>query len=184
MTTASLATARTRRALFRSQRRASRTLSRSRGGGHTCALLATKRVKCWGWNGAGQLGSKAGLNQVTPSSFVPVKVRGIKAAAVIAAGYEHTCARLSSGKVFCWVTFLRRTGKRQDSGQLETGAGRRYREGDLDQRRRVLCAVVPGRKLKCWGDNTYGQLGNGEMGYRTSPVGVVGFPDSSNLNQR
>ncbi len=38
------------------------------------------------------------------------------------------------------------------------------------------CAVLSGGKVKCWGDNSYGQLANGEPSYRPTPVRVVGIP--------
>jgi alpha-tubulin suppressor-like RCC1 family protein len=41
------------------------------GGYHTCALSATGRIDCWGYNDAGQLG-----NNSTTYSYVPIEVTG------------------------------------------------------------------------------------------------------------
>ena len=65
---------------------------------HTCALLASGGVQCWGFNGSGQLG-----NGTTTSSSTPVPVYRIGSGATeVTAGYGHSCARLSSGQVRCW----------------------------------------------------------------------------------
>ena len=71
------------------------------GGNHTCALLNTGAVNCWGRNFFGQLG-----NNTTTDSLVPVAVdafTGVAATAVsVTAGFYHTCAVLNTGAVNCW----------------------------------------------------------------------------------
>jgi alpha-tubulin suppressor-like RCC1 family protein len=64
---------------------------------HTCALLATGGVDCWGDNGFGKLG-----NGTTTTSSTPVAVSGITNATAVAAGYYHTCALLATGGAACW----------------------------------------------------------------------------------
>jgi alpha-tubulin suppressor-like RCC1 family protein len=70
------------------------------GRSHTCALLSTGGVKCWGYNGQGQLGygNTAGLNQPSTST---VDLGGASAYTLSAGGF-HTCALLSTGKARCW----------------------------------------------------------------------------------
>jgi hypothetical protein len=67
------------------------------GYAHRCALLADRRVRCWGSNNAGQLG--AALDQW--GSTVPVDV-GLTDVTQIAAGSIHTCALRTDGSVWCW----------------------------------------------------------------------------------
>jgi alpha-tubulin suppressor-like RCC1 family protein len=62
---------------------------------HTCALTSSGGVRCWGWNGDGELG-----NCVTSSANVypsgDVNLHGVTAVH-IAAGMYHTCAVTSTG---------------------------------------------------------------------------------------
>jgi alpha-tubulin suppressor-like RCC1 family protein len=69
----------------------------SAGSLFTCALLADRTVRCWGYNGYGQLG-----DGTTTDSPVPVTVAGLSNVAEISAGSHHVCARLTTGQVRCW----------------------------------------------------------------------------------
>lgn len=66
---------------------------------HSCALMAADgSVKCWGYNGDGQLGDGTDINRL-----IPVAVVGLSAPAIaISAGGNHTCAILNDGTMECW----------------------------------------------------------------------------------
>ena len=78
------------------------------GFAHSCALLASGAVQCWGWGGYGQLGH-GGLE----SSLSPGTVSGLSDAVSIGAGVLHTCAARSNGTVVCWG----------DNGESQLGDG-------------------------------------------------------------
>jgi alpha-tubulin suppressor-like RCC1 family protein len=77
------------------------------GDAHTCALLQSGQVKCWGLGiyGATGLGNELGVGEVSAAmgdALQPVDLgQGAKAVA-IAAGMAHTCALLEGGAVKCW----------------------------------------------------------------------------------
>jgi len=73
----------------------------SAGGTHTCVLLATGDVKCWGSNASGQLGNGQGTGVVTTPPATLVDLGG-SSAMQITTGQNHTCALLSSGKSRSW----------------------------------------------------------------------------------
>jgi alpha-tubulin suppressor-like RCC1 family protein len=145
----------------------------SAGWYHTCALLADQTVRCWGNNGFGQLG-----NASTSTSSTPVVVSSLSGAtAVVAAGY-HSCALLTGGAVRCWGsnqngqlgdgTLTTRTSPVAVSG-LSSGATALGAGGSHS------CAVVAGGTVRCWGYNGSGQLGDGTLTTRTTPVTVSGL---------
>ncbi len=72
------------------------------GNHHTCALLETGAVTCWGFGGQGRLGSKSTDNIGDDEKINNHQVQLCEPAVEISSGYHHTCALLQSGKVACW----------------------------------------------------------------------------------
>ncbi|NBO54213.1 MAG: chromosome condensation regulator RCC1 [Actinobacteria bacterium] len=98
--------------------------------------------------------------------------------ASISAGAYHTCAILGNGAVKCW-------GGNGD-GQLgnRSNVSRSYPVQVAGLTAGVIgisagwahtCAVTIGGAAKCWGDNQYGQLGNGSNIDSNRPVAVRGL---------
>jgi alpha-tubulin suppressor-like RCC1 family protein len=65
---------------------------------HTCAVMTSGGVRCWGYNIVGQLGSASGGNKSAPTDTVglPGPIQDV------AAGVGHTCALTRVGTVACW----------------------------------------------------------------------------------
>ncbi len=75
------------------------------GAAHTCAILDTGAVSCWGANELGQLGqgNLAALgDDETPADVAPLNLGAGRTATAITAGSGHTCAILDNGSVLCW----------------------------------------------------------------------------------
>ncbi len=81
------------------------------GGNHTCALLESGAMKCWGAHDEGQLGDGQEINTHETCRFTssdydcalePVDVATIDDATFIAAGMKHTCAIRGTEEVWCW----------------------------------------------------------------------------------
>ncbi len=134
------------------------------GQSHTCALLETGDIYCWGLNQNGQLGSEVNYETTQPID-TPLKIESLGDKAYqISTGTSHTCALLNNGNIECW-------GK-NESCQLGsmTDSKSSYRPLKFTLNNGVIkklslgqkhsCAVTLTGKILCWGDNSYAQFGN------------------------
>jgi hypothetical protein len=125
---------------------------------HTCALLATGTVKCWGYNLYGQLG-----DGTKNPSLTPVNVSGLTGVTAIAADANFTCARLGNGTVKCWgwnSYGQQGNGTTADSTTPVTVKGL-VGVTAISAGRYHVCARLATGSAKCWGTNGLGVNGNG-----------------------
>lgn len=147
------------------------------GNNHSCALLTNGNVRCWGSNNQGQLGTAV---VATPTSNVSITVPDLaNDVTQIASGYDHSCAIRQNDNVICWGA--------NSYGQLGDGTvtptkgtettdslGGRAKEVATGQAH--TCALLTNGTVRCWGANSYGQLGNATTTGSITPVSVVGLP--------
>lgn len=139
---------------------------------HTCALRSGGGVSCWGNCSYAQCGVNVSGNK----QLVPIAAAGVTGASAVVSGGFHSCA-LVSGGVKCWgdnsLGQLGNGGTPTRSKDAITATGLASGVTSLGSGDSHVCAVVGGA-VRCWGDNTYGQLGNGSSSATpvTTPTAV------------
>ena len=131
------------------------------GFAHTCARIMDGSLRCWGANNAGQLG----VGDTAPHTGVVTPT--ISGVTQIALGVDHTCALAGTG-VWCW-------GERYPAGPTQinfAGMGAiAVAAGSYHD-----CAILADGTVRCWGVNSYGQLGDDSTQDSATPVQAVVCP--------
>ncbi len=147
--------------------------------GHTnaCALTATGGVKCWGSDAANP-GNNTNLERNTAVDIAGL-TSGIRD---ISIGMSHTCVLTETGGVKCWGN--------NDYGQLGNNTtiqqlvpvdvvGLTSGVATISAGFFHTCASTYTGEVKCWGQNTKGQLGDGTTVNQLIPVNVISLGASA-----
>jgi alpha-tubulin suppressor-like RCC1 family protein len=146
------------------------------GDSHFCAGLSTGAVKCWGLDNSGQLGGSVPWNASKGGylSSIPVTVTGLSNIVSLSLGSSHSCGINSSGNVFCWGSNSNGQlgdNTNNDSGVITEVSGvwtmistpvqalSTSNVTSIATGEAHTCALDTSNILKCWGANSYGQLG-------------------------
>lgn len=137
---------------------------------HTCVLLARGRIRCWGLNRDGQLGSgdQLGTGSAPGAGEVLVAPGGapIEGATAIFAAEARTCAIFKGNKVLCWGDFFAGSAPRPLTSPTKVFDGPLTGLSAFTMGGAHSCAVTRGGVVKCWGRNAQQQLGSeGELPY-------------------
>jgi alpha-tubulin suppressor-like RCC1 family protein len=158
------------------------------GRAHSCGLMLSGSAVCWGSNIQGQLGFATKTTSVDTAGFVPPEERFSR----ISAGGLHDCGLAATpsagghpaGTALCWGF--------NDRGQLgnggtttifpDTAAGTTSLTvvlgglafDSITAGYKHTCALTAAGVAYCWGDNSFGQLGDGGTTTALVPVAVSG----------
>lgn len=147
------------------------------GGQRACAVRYNGEVACWGELGPGLSHSPANAWRDDP-----VEVRGLGNATQVFVSGGESCALRRSGELVCWgpnIDFYQ-------SGKTSSAQGAKAK---LERKKRIpkvlmdaaigelhSCVVSMTGIVQCWGNGTFGQLGDGKTTSRSKPVQVVDIP--------
>ncbi|KAH9256330.1 hypothetical protein BASA81_005551 [Batrachochytrium salamandrivorans] len=143
-----------------------------------CVLQPDGQVYCSGENSYGQLGVGS-----TTSVLSPLQMLTVTQAVDICLGDSHTCILESTGQVKCtgyntYSSYVLGDGTTTDKSMLGNVLGLETGVSKIFCGPKTTCAVLEAGGARCWGSNSYGELGNNSTVSPPQPVSVNGFESS------
>lgn len=143
------------------------------GGGHSVGLRGDATLRAWGSNGDGQLG-----DGTTAARNDAVDVTALTNVTTFSVGYDFALALRANGEVWAWgrnadAQLGDGTTIDRPTPQPVPGLGpARSVAASLDAVRAFGLAVLADGSVRAWGNNRFGQLGDGTTTDRPTPVPV------------
>ena len=142
------------------------------GGEHSCALLESGSIKCWGANAQKQVAPTGS----THNNPIGVTLPQGRTAREIILGDEHSCAHLDDDSLVCWgENFEGQLGvgdTTDRSNPTEVTFSSNKTAEKIGCGFSHTCAILNDGSLVCWGFNNLGQLGVGDATDRNTPASV------------
>lgn len=150
------------------------------GAYHSCGLTSGGAVYCWGHGTYGQIGDGGKADAFAPESVSTTSVT------VLGVGAVQSCTLATGGAAYCWGSdFYGALGAGGPPAQLcgseavpcsttplPVAGGHTF--SSINSGWNESCALATGGAAYCWGDNTYGMLGDGSTASSRTPVAVTG----------
>ncbi len=132
------------------------------GAFHSCAITVSGVLKCWGPNNYGETGNTY--------STTPHDMDNTDTYSSVAAGYQTTCAISTTNQLKCWG-YLSTSGALPQQTAVVVGSN--FQKVSIGTSH--ACALKSDGTVYCWGNNDYGQIGDGTNAIRREPnVAVPG----------
>jgi alpha-tubulin suppressor-like RCC1 family protein len=175
---------------------------------HSCALVATGAVYCWGEGQYGQLGQTSRstanikfaegadfsctLGNLTENCFggqlegflyrsaTPLMATGINSATAISVGAYNSCALLADGTVWCWGALKSFMGIL--GGVTPVQVAGLSEVSSISVGSFHACAMLKSGSIRCWGNGDNGELGNGSTADSMTPVAVSGITNAASVS--
>jgi len=165
------------------------------GYGHRCVIKTDSTAWCWGSNsygqiGTGEIGYGGSQSAVVPA---PVPVQGLESPPVsMGLGYYNTCAILANGSTKCWGSnYYGQIGNGSNAlteldplptglsalNPLDWGEINSFHKIDVSDNH--VCAISETDHVWCWGYDSYGQVGVGDVATKRIRPREVFLPDAA-----
>jgi alpha-tubulin suppressor-like RCC1 family protein len=144
------------------------------GDNHSCAVTTQGALKCWGSNSYQQASGSASQSEIIKT---PATVTGMgEGVATVDGGFGHTCAVRTAGGAWCWGLNL--NGQVGNDSIIAppapvTPSGLSAGVVRIEAGDNHTCALLENGSVRCWGENTNGQLGDSTQDERHIPTDIA-----------
>lgn len=148
---------------------------------HACEVRSGGELYCWGYNGAGVLGSSTGATIATAT-----RIGGTATYISVTSGFEFSCAiddSASTGNLYCWgynsngQLGIATSDTTNRTSPTQVGGGKQWTQVSAAQGGYHACGITTAGELYCWGANSNGQLGDGTTNQHEAPNQVGSATD-------